>query len=101
MNTSVRISPLHLGQVYSISVFAENCAGVSAVATIEIDLPYRGRYGGTTIIFFVQIILLIYVCICADPSSPVKNADVAAITFCDDDPETPPTHITKIVLLSS
>ena len=47
-NTSVRISPLPLGQVYSISVFAENCAGVSAVAIIEIDLPYRGRYGGTT-----------------------------------------------------
>ena len=70
-NTSVRISPLPLGQVYSISVFAENCAGVSAVATIEIDLPYRGRYGGTTIIFFVQIILLIYMCVCTDPSSPV------------------------------
>ena len=89
-NTSVRISLLPLGQVYSISVFAKNYAGVSAVA---IDLPYRGRYGGTTIIFFVQIILLIYVCICADPSSPVKNhsADVAAITFSDDDPETPPT----------
>ena len=31
----------------------------------------------------------------------IKNADVEAITFSDDDPETPPTHITKIVLLSS